>query len=173
MKVCALSCVLSNMSLFLLAEFRIHGVLRVEVECPCSIRSRQSLPNGAPDINIILGENVYPTSSSYSYTLVCYWMPQGYLGTLIRTTKLDTQHNEDNGQDGSKNNESIREIMVLSTDQTQARKIWVDSSIVDAFVIILTVSVRWRAPPSRSIFARPEAPPPPGLRVSTELAQPG
>ena len=123
MKVCALSCVLSNMSLFLLAEFRIHGVLRVKVECPCSIRSRQSLPNGAPDINIILGENVYPTSSSYSYTLVCYWMPQGYLGTLIRTTKLDTQHNEDDGQDGSKNNESIREIMVLSTDQTQARKI--------------------------------------------------
>jgi len=40
--------------------FRIHGVSGIQVECPVWIRPRSALPNGAPGINIILGQRVFP-----------------------------------------------------------------------------------------------------------------
>jgi hypothetical protein len=53
------------MSFFLVTEVsRFHGVPGVIVECPCTIQSRKALPNGAPGMNILLGQNVYPTRSS-------------------------------------------------------------------------------------------------------------
>ena len=48
----------------------IHSVPGVIVECPCTIQSRKTLPNGAPGINILLGQNVYPIRSSPSHISV-------------------------------------------------------------------------------------------------------
>lgn len=63
---------LSKMSFFPVAEvFRIHGAAGLTIECPCTILSRKALPNGAPDINIIIGQNVYPTVLRI-LILVCY-----------------------------------------------------------------------------------------------------
>lgn len=47
----------------------MHGISGIIIECPVVIRSQNSLPNGAPRIDILLGQNVcrYPIGSSSSH----------------------------------------------------------------------------------------------------------
>jgi hypothetical protein len=51
-------------------SFRIYGVSGIEVECPVWIRPRSTLPNGAPGIDIILGQQVSPLNFPSSHESV-------------------------------------------------------------------------------------------------------
>ena len=62
---------LSNMSFFPIAQvFRIHGVPGITVECPCTIQSRKTLPNGAPGMTIIPWTKCITCCSSSSHLSV-------------------------------------------------------------------------------------------------------